>query len=443
MEAWAFSDAADRDNFERLGGVVHTSALSGHEPPWRPNRAVDEAMIDAAFENSDARGATRVPTGVEEVIRGLKAAADDQSRLAHDVLELRDGKPEWADDIRGDLAKLDDEVDEDQIPRRSLLDVEPSYEEPLREYCIEALSRCDESAIAAAIEQWVGWGVDGYLATLNRKRPRTEDEGVLENEKPQSQVAVSHVGCASAPPGRSPIDPPDKDDVREEGASDQEECRVQVDPSRAVEAITSLGMLRRRRLVSPPTPSPEGLHLVSPPTESASPMPPYVIAREATFREEQNVVEMPAEDLIKVMRGTVRVLKDAVQRERRLIRRYCGEGLQGLVGFHAKEANTAATIADAYRYPSIPLIDSVREQHGRVIGAYDALSHAQARFVDAQREARVALEDAAEAVQAISVERQAMATLLRSTAVECNSVEEIRQLLLQELRSLKSFSKQR
>lgn len=416
MDSWVYTSGADRAAFEHQGGFIHTSAITGNLPSWQPRLAVDAASL----LKSEQDGASVIPRGVAEVLCGMQAAAAEHARLASELLSPSRGTPSW----------LDDSTSEDEpIPRGSLLNTQPSYVEPLHEYCMAALSHCDESALALSVQQWLRWGVDGHVASCkSRKRRRSDDDGAdsrgverdsrRANEKEGDALDTNTVQCHS-----------DSDGAGEYQAD------AALQPGEVVDALLALVMSRRRRALHPPTQGQQGPEGVdNPPLQDVA-----SIGEDSAVLRVEGCVSMPLRDAVQTLRGVIKSLKAAVHRERRAVRRYCSDGLDGLVAHHAKEAN-APMSGNRYDHPSIPLLHCVSEQHGRVIGAYDALSDAQSRFVNAQRAARVALEDAAEAAKVIVDERQAMSTLLRSTAVECNAVDEIRQLLVQELRVLKEVT---
>lgn len=423
---WILRDDADRTAFERQGGFVNAFALSGAAAKrWHPKLAVE--VPASALPTSAATPV--LPQGTLDILRGMQAVADEQAQLSKEVLNLTStGPPDWFKDVAA-VSTSDD--DADPVPRGSLLNTRPVASEPLRDYCKLALSRCDEGALAAAVEQWVRWGVSGYESTTRRKRRRTEAapaaleaggsqdvEGASKgDEAPQAAVKDREEDRS----GASDDDPSD-DEAAVGGAQQAFQTHVDV--------LAALVMNRRDILLHDRY---EGSAQVRVVEECNDPQdaPPDAAA-------------LPLSDALRLIRGTTKVLRDAVHRQRRVVRRFHGSGLDGLVTHHAKELNTTTTAAAASSsnesfntFPTIPLLEAVREQHGRVIGAHDALSDAQSRFMEANRAARIALEDAADAARLVATEQRAMETLLHAAAIECNAVDEIRQILVQELRGLK------
>lgn len=420
---WILSDSADRATFERQGGFVNTSALTGLNPRWQPRLVIDVASMPSV----------NAAHNVTEIVRGLQGTADGHAALSHEILNPTVGVPDWFHD-----AAPRNPFEADPIPRGSLLNTRPVAYEPLREYCKAALSRCDEDALSSAVSQWVRWGVEGYAASRRRKRHRTEEghgepplgdndsknvEGESKGDDVPKKSGAEHTHAEDAAVAGVAEHSENDGDSGDDVATDSQLPSVDVMSN----ILVALVMNRRDMLLH------DRFGNVA-----------KVIDEEAfgtTSREEaESNLETPnlsMSDALKLVRGTTKVLRDAVHRQRRVVRRFGSSGLEGLVAHHAKEANSA-TSAGNHAYPSVPLLDSVREQHGRVIAALDALADAQCRFMDAHREARVALEDAAEAVRLIEVEQQGMDTLLKATALECNAVDEVRQILVQELRSLKT-----
>jgi hypothetical protein len=422
---WIHADGADRAAFERQGGFVNSSVFPGSKPKWQPRSVIDVAAMPSV-------NTTR---GVTNILRGLQAIADGHAHLSHEVLNLKDGTPDWFTDAAPN--DIPPNEDQDPIPRGSLLHTRPVAYEPLREYCKAALSRCDEDALSIAVNQWVRWGVDGYTASRRRKRRRTEncepdaDQMQLRDDPGSQDVEGESKGGDArrddAPQVKATADQSENEDE----SSDEGATHAQISPADVMsDVLLALIMNRRDMLLN------DRFGDVAKIVDEAS-----VRLDDAQDQLDRSAsCSLTIADALALLRGTTKVLRDAVHRQRRVVRRFSGTGLEGLVAHHAKEANSAppdASVGEGTTYPSLPLLNSVREQHGRVIAAHDALADAQARFTDAHRAARIALEDAAEAARLIDSEQQSMDTLLRAAALECNAVDEVRQILVQELRSLK------
>jgi hypothetical protein len=420
---WIHADGADRAAFERQGGLVNSSVFTGSKPKWQPRSVIDVAAMPSV-------NTTR---GVMDILRGLQAIADGHAQLSHEVLNLKDGTPDWFTDAAPNDSPPPE--DQDPIPRGSLLHTRPVAYEPLREYCKAALSRCDEDALSTAVNQWVRWGVDGYAASRRRKRRRTENgqpdvDQMQPRDDPGSQDVEGESKGGDARRDDAPhVKAAAAQSENEDESSDEGATHAQLPPGDVMSDVL-LALVMNRRDILLNDRFGDVAKIVD--EEAVG----FNDAKDQLYRSTSCSVTIA--DALALLRGTTKVLRDAVHRQRRVVRRFSGTGLDGLVAHHAKEANSAPAPSDeGTTYPSIPLLDSLREQHGRVISAHDALADAQARFTDAHRAARIALEDAAEAARLIDSEQQSMDTLLRAAAVECNAVDEVRQILVQELRSLK------